>query len=633
MIAMNRSLNRKISCLLIIFGLFFGVISVKADTVPEEFRLSAVKFNGVKHVSKKELANTLAAKVPPKWKFWKPKPTLNRTDLEEDLLRIKQFYQRKGYYRATADFAIVEKDAAIPSTIAVTFTVTEGPPVVAQSIKFITEKHIDDISDQDLQTLFPLKLGQIFVTDLYNDGKKKLTEAYGNHGYPFADIKGKVIVSTEKNVADITLNINPGRLHTFGKIQITENKGYVKDVIIQRAMEFKEGEIYNADQINQSQRNLYNLDVFQVALIKPGKPVRDSDAVSMDVQLKPKKRRNVKLGVGYGNEDGVRLSGALTYRNPFGRAGSFSLNARRSDIIETIFGSYKQPYIFDAKTQLQANGGWTREKLDSYNNRQIFANATFLRNFKNSWVGRIGYNLELNTLEELKLTDPEEITKALAENEFLISSARAGLYRNTVDNDLNPTKGSLVSASVEYASQGLGSELTFFQPAVEFKKFYSLPKSLVLAGRIRFETIQETEDTDDIPIFKRLFLGGTYTVRGYGFQKLGPLDASGNPLGGQTSLLGNLEIRYPIFKNISGVAFLDVGHVNEAAFTVDAEDVRFACGAGLRYNTIIGPIRLDVGYKINPPTFGDVTDTTIPGEEDKEIEDRWKIHFSIGQTF
>ncbi len=615
--------------------MFVWIVSVEANTTetPRDFRLAAVKFVGVKHVSKKQLAEILAAKTPNKWKFWKPKPTLNRTDLEEDLLRIKQFYQRNGYYHANAEFTIAEKDATTPLTIAVTFTVTEGPPALIQSIELITEKQIDGISAPDLQTLFPLKIGQIFETDLYDDGKNELAKTYGNHGYPFADIKGKVIVNTEKNVADITLRIDPGRRHTFGKIKITENKGYVKDIVIQRAMQFKDGDIYNADKIEQSQRNLYNLDVFQVALIKPGKPVQDSDAVPMEIQLRPKKRRNVKFGVGYGNEDGVRLSGALTYRNPFGRAGKFSLNARRSDIIETIFGSYKQPYIFDAKTQLQANGGWTREKLDSYTSRQIFTNATFLRNFGNSWVGQIGYNLELHTLEELKLTDPEEIRKATAENEFLISSLRAGIIRNTVNNDINPTMGSLMSSSVEYASQVLGSELTFIQPAVEFKKFYSFPKSVVLAGRIRFETIQETEDTDDIPIFKRLFLGGTYSVRGYGFQKLGPLDADGNPLGGQTSLLGNLEIRYPIFKKISGVAFLDVGHVNEDAFTVDAEDVRFACGAGLRYNTIIGPIRLDVGYKINPPTFGDVANTPTPGQEDKEIEDRWKIHFSIGQTF
>ena len=151
-----------------------------------------------------------------------------------------------------------------------------------------------------------------------------------------------------------------------------------------------------------------------------------------------------------------------------------------------------------------------------------------------------------------------------------------------------------------------------------------------MAGRFRFEVIQETEDTDTIPIFKRLFLGGTNTVRGYGFQKLGPLDPNGKPLGGQTSLLGNLELRYPIYKKLSGVAFLDAGHVNRDPIEIDPDDLRFTGGAGLRYNTAIGPVRIDFGYKLNPPTLGDVATTTTP---DEDTEDRWKIHFSIGQTF
>ena len=109
-------MNRNIfSFLLAAMCMFIGVVSVEADTTTtsQDFRLATVKFVGVRQVSQKQLAENLAAKTPTKWKFWKPKPTLNRTDLEEDLLRIKQFYQRKGYYRATADFTIIEKDAAI----------------------------------------------------------------------------------------------------------------------------------------------------------------------------------------------------------------------------------------------------------------------------------------------------------------------------------------------------------------------------------------------------------------------------------------------------------------------------------------------------------------------------------------
>jgi outer membrane protein assembly factor BamA len=350
----------------------------------------------------------------------------------------------------------------------------------------------------------------------------------------------------------------------------------------------------------------------------------------VEIQLKPKKRQSVKFGVGYGNEDGLRLSGAWTYRNPLSRAGRLSVSARRSEILQTIFASYQQPYVFDAKTTLGSNAGFNRDILDSYNSRNIFANATFQRRFKSYWNGRLGYNLEMSTLEDLKLAVPEEIKQAQEENEFLISSVKFGVFRNTVDNDLDPTTGSFASFSLESASRIIGSELTFLQSAVEVKKYLPLRRKLVLAGRFRLEGIKETEDTDSIPVFKRLFLGGTNTVRGYGFQKLGPLDATGKPVGGRTAFLGNLEIRYPVYKKFSGVAFLDIGQVNPSSFTVNTDDMRFTCGAGIRYDTIVGPLRLDLGYKINPPKFGDVADTPTP---DEEIEDRWKIHFSIGQAF
>jgi outer membrane translocation and assembly module TamA len=154
----------------------------------------------------------------------------------------------------------------------------------------------------------------------------------------------------------------------------------------------------------------------------------------------------------------------------------------------------------------------------------------------------------------------------------------------------------------------------------------------VLAGRIRYETIQETEDTDLIPINKRLFLGGTNTVRGYGYQKLGPLDASGNPVGGQSALNGNIELRHPIYKKISGVAFIDMGFLGVDPLTFNGDELRFTGGVGLRYDTPVGPLRIDLGYKLNPPTVGDVTVSPVPNPDD-DIEDRWKIHFSIGQAF
>ena len=614
--------------------------------VPENFRLTGVKFVGVKNVSRKDLNKDLAARLPVRWKIWVPKPALKRADLDEDLVRIKQFYQHNGYYRTEAVYSVdVSKPAGpgvdsgrdkskdgVLADVTVTYTVTEGPPVLIETIDIHVEKPVDGIDESNLENSLPIQIGKIFVVDTYNASKKELSNIYGNQGYAFAEATGKVIVDPEVNTARIAFQIDPGTQYLFGDIQIKDNDGYVKDIVIHRAIRLKPGELYNSKKIEQSQRNLYNLDVFKVSLVNTGKPEPGSDTLPMEVQVKPKKRNSVKAGIGYGNEDGLRLSGGWSYRNLLGWGGKFSIDAKHSDLIDLVRGSYVQPYFMGERHTLNTNAGFQQDSLDSYTSRSIFTNAFFERKLTTHWRGKVGYNFDLSEITELKVTDPLDIADIQEGKNFLISAAQIGFFRDTADDDTDPTRGSSFSLSGQLATSLLGSELTFFQPYVEYKKYYSMFPRWVLAGRIRYDTIQETEDTNIIPINKRIFLGGTNTVRGYSYQKLGPLDAAGTPLGGQSAINGNIELRYPIFDKISGVVFVDMGFVGVDPFTVNSDQLRFTSGAGLRYNTPVGPLRLDFGYKLNPPTLGDVAVTPVPNPDD-DIEDRWKIHFSIGQAF
>ncbi len=608
---------KKIVFLLMILILFashaFGV--VEAD----KFKLAGVKFVGITNVSEKELSKTLAAKPFPRWKFWVPEPTFTFGDLEDDLLRIKQFYQAHGYYHTEVTFKTKKIKVRPIPLIHVTYTITEGPPVIIKAIVLKIRQEIDGVSEQDLLEPIPLKIGQIFEIANYREAKKVILKILGNKGHPLAELKGRVMINVDDNQADVTFDLNPGLGCIFGPVSILQDDTYVKDVVIYRAISFKQGETYSTDKVDESRRNLFDLDIFKLALIKPGKPAKDQNAVPMIVQVKPKKRQSIKIGVGYGSEDGFRVKGAWTYRNVWGWAGKLSVSAKRSDLIENSQIEYIQPYFLDEKNALLSTAGFQREKFESHTNRKVFANASFNRKFKKNWTWTAGYNLEVNRIEDLYITDPEEIERIAADSNYMISSMDSEVVRDTTDSDLYPTKGSLVSVSIELASNIFGSEIDFFKPALELVRYQPITDNILLAGRIGFQTIQEVEDTEDIPIFKRLFLGGSNTVRGYGYQKLGPMDENGKPLGGLTSVNANLELRYPIYNKISGVVFLDMGLLDEESFRQDLSDMRYGCGAGIRYNTIIGPVRVDLGYKLNPPR--------------EEIEDRWMIHFSIGQAF
>lgn len=612
---------------LLLSALLGFTVSAAAADPPDAFTVHRLDFKGIRSVSKKELSKTLAIKLPPRWKFWLPKPAVTLQELQDDTLRIKQFYRDQGFYHTEVKYEIgavsgqdfePSRAKPLPPDLHITFTVAEGPPTLVESIKLEISPEMEKQIETELLQALPLKPGRVFKTADYREAKKIISKKLGNKGYPFAGLTGRVAVNTQRNSAQASFTVTPGRQYTFGAVTIEKTDTPVKDIVVMRAITFSTGALYSTDKVESSQRNLYNLDVFRMALVKPEAPDPEADSVPMTIQLKPKKRQNVRLGVGYGTEDGFRVKGAWTYRNLWGWAGKFSLSAKRSDLIENVQADYMQPYFLDDRNTLRTKAGFEQEKFVSYTNRKIFADAGIVRSFRPDWSLSAGYNLELNKLVDIKLTLPEELEAASSENNYLISSLIGGLNYNTADNTLDPKKGSAFSISAEWASNLFGSEISYFKPSLELKRYQPLAGELILAGRLQIETLQ-TDDAAGIPIFKRLFLGGSNTVRGYGYQKLPPLDTNGNPLGGLSGFNANAELRHPLYWKISGVIFLDMGFLNEDYFQYNFSDMRYSCGAGIRYNTILGPLRLDLGYKLNPP------------EEDTDSS--WRVHFSIGQAF
>ena len=616
-----------ILCLLILTGFSVSASGMEPNS---QFRLSALRFVGIESVSKNDLVKTLALQAPSVWKFWLKPTVFSAEDLREDVLRIKQFYQDRGYYHTAAAYQIEAAENGdatatpqpkkeVPPSTNVTFTITEGPPVLVEAINIAVQPEIEKPAVKDLLNLLPLKTGRVFETEAYRDAKKAILKACGNSGYPFANLTGKVTVNTETNSVRVFFSLDPKKQYRFGPLTILPNDTGVKDIVIVRAISFKEGELYVADKVDQSRRNLFGLDMFRLALIKPEAPDPDALSVPITVRLTPKKSQNFRFGIGYGTEDGLRLKGAWTYRNLWGWAGKTSISAKRSDLIENIQANYIQPYFLDAKNTLRSKAGFERENYDSYTNRKVFGTAGLERNFMKHWTVAGGYNLEVNNLENIKITDPEELEKLSHQNIYFISSLQTGLIYDGTDNTLDPKKGSFASISAEWASDLLGSEINFVRPALELKGYEPMFENITFAVRVRFETIQ-SDDPGSIPIFKRLFLGGSNTVRGYDFQKIPPLDDTGNPLGGLSSLNANLEVRFPVYQKLSGVIFWDMGLLDQDYFRYDPREMLYTCGGGIRYNTIVGPLRLDFGYKLNPP-------------ESIQKIDRWRIHFSIGQAF
>ncbi|MBC2715108.1 MAG: BamA/TamA family outer membrane protein [Desulfobacteraceae bacterium] len=655
---MQRNNILKVLLLPAFVFLFFTGAALSAETENLRFKVRHVDFVGINLIKENKLAQSLSVQAPPFWKFWESHPVVSKQDVEEDVLRIKQHYQSQGYYQATVEYFLTPvkpenkpprgKDSGISPKQAsnsskdieneivpeydVTFKIVKGDPVIIRDIAINCLCEIEAIKEEQLREQFTIKTGRIFVTADYEESKINIKKSLGDKAYPFAKVTGRAMVDLNNNMADITFDIDPGLLYYFGDIRISGHEEFVREKVIRRAVTFKGGERYSDKELDKSRRNLFDLSIFKTAVIRTGDPNTDNQTVPIEVQVKPRKKQSVKLGVGYGTDDGLRLQTSWSYRNLTGRADIFSLRAKHSDIEENLRAEYKLPYFLSVRNNLITIVEYKREQEDYYTLQQLRSDINIYRKLKRNWFAAIGYNLEMNRPKDINIEDLDGILDPRDTEDYLVSSVRFNIQHNTIDDVLNARQGSAVIFSFEKASGALGSEIAYNRPGIEAKAFIPIPWGCVLSGRAEFRTMEETEDTDYIPISKQFFLGGSKSVRGYEYEKLGVIDENDVlvDISGLSSFLCNVELRYPIYKKLSGVVFLDMGFLGLDSYTFDLKNLRYTSGLGLRINTIIGPIQLDWGYKLNPAKS---TASDDPILIDFFETDRWYIHFNIGQAF
>ncbi|NOY70284.1 MAG: BamA/TamA family outer membrane protein [Deltaproteobacteria bacterium] len=605
----------------------------------QQYRVCGVALNGVGFMEKADLLQTLVTRSRPSWKFWTPWPKVNEKDLDDDVLRILKFYHDRGYFLASARYEkkIVdsekcalraesgEESPAAPCRIKVIFHVQKGLPVAVGTIGWEISGESLTISAARLEKEIKLSVGKIFTSEDYEVSKVAVGKFLANRGYPFADITGKVRIDLKARRADVLFYVKMGRVHTFGDIRIKGNNGFVKKSVFDRAMTIVPGKPYDGRKIDESRSALFNLGVFDAALIQAEKPAPNKEAVPIRVRVKPKKRHSVEAGVGYGTDDGIRLRGAWRYRNLTGHADRFSISARRSNRLEAVSADYRYPYFLDRKNILKAGAGLQTDDETFYDLRTIYGETSVRRRFSGVWSGLV--TCRFSVLDPNNVSSGATGVYTDTRSRFRVSSVTAELDFNQMDNELSPTSGSYVNLSIETASSAIGSGLSYYRPEFEGAAYIPVLPGVVLAGHVFFRTIHETEDTPDIPIFLKSFMGGSKTVRGYGYHRLNVYDNDIMvALGGLSAALANLELRYPVFGDFSGVVFVDAGALSSKTLDIDWRNARYTCGAGLRYHTVIGPIQADIGYKFNPPKgsalTGEAAETT-----------RWHFHLNIGHAF
>jgi outer membrane protein insertion porin family len=194
-----------------------------------------------------------------------------------------------------------------------------------------------------------------------------------------------------------------------------------------------------------------------------------------------------------------------------------------------------------------------------------------------------------------------------------------------VDDQLNPSRGYLAAISLEQAGGWLPGSYNYFSTIGEVRGYYTPHERVTVAARARYGAIAPFGPASDVPFFKRFFLGGATSLRGWGRYEVAPLSGSGLPLGGNSLFESSVEVRAQVWGNLGLVAFVDAGTVWSEAWSARFGDLLYDAGPGVRYETPIGPLRLDFAYQLRQ-----LEGLRIDGELQKRP---WRIHFSIGHAF
>ena len=575
----------------------------------EKIRIKSLRFSGNKKISADKLRDQMETNQESWFSFLDESGIYKKDILKIDLLRLEAYYQDHGYLRATAQEPKIDIDKK-NKEINILIPINEGSKY---RVGKLTSKSDDRVSEEDILKAIQIKNGDIYSLAKVRQGILNVSDLYSERGFAFADVSPLTKINENTRTVDVSIEVERGRKTYVGEISMVGNTR-TQDNVIRREFRLKEGELFDSVKLRRTKQRINNLQFFEDVKIDTSRG-KEPDLIDITTTVTEKPTGSVNVGAGFSSTENLIFNAGISQNNFLGRGQrvvfSTNLSSRRTDFNLSL----TDPRIFD--TELSAGIDAFNRKTDyySYKARNTGAGIRFGKSLsEHDWAG-LNYNFS-----HTKITDVVKITSYLKNETRNTSRISPTFIRDTRDNFLNPSTGS--RHVVRFGLAGLGGA-KFHKMSYEGSRYWPIVGKLVgmVHGMIAWADGYADED---LPAFERYYMGGPKSLRGYTIRDVGPKDSEGNPLGGNQSLLLNLELQYPFTKGFRGFAFYDRGqlygagdNISSTSETWDLLDMRDSVGVGLRFMSPFGPIGFAYGLKLDQAT----------GEESGEF------HFSAGNSF
>ncbi len=572
--------------------------------------VSSINFIGNQSFSRGRLLELMETKPVNPFAF-RFKPPFSEDVLKEDVKKIRDFYRSEGFLEAQVDYSIKKEG----NRYEIDIKIQEGQRYKLSDLRI--EGNTLYAYSELVGDLLRKNRGGYYRREVIDKIKENIKRRYSEIGFLGVFVEEIEMVDRQNKRVNVTLKVQEGEPVYVDRIEVQGNYES-RDYVIRRELRFQEGELANQREIERSRTRIFNLGYYQDVSIEPF----PSFGNNWDFTARVRERFTGQFSVGLGYNQVTGLSGFVSLRkgNFLGTGDIIGISLSYGSRFKENAFSYTKKWFLNQPIDLTTSVYDRRVEYSTYTVERTGVDFILSREFAEFWRASAGVSLQ-----KVKYSNISPDASPLVKEEAGTRESRKltfGLSRDTRDNYLFPSSGSLTELGYSVAVPVLGGNEKFNRITLSHQQFFKdvwLDTGFILALRGSVGIV-EPYGGKRVPLDERFFVGGDFTIRGYRYGYAGPLDPNTkDPIGSKKQVIVTTEANYPIYKNILYLGvFYDTGLGFNDWNELKRENLRGGYGAGIRFVTPIAPIKLDWAFKTKK----------VPGDESRS-----RIHFVLGFYF
>ncbi len=601
-----------------------GGVSIvyKINEGPKE-TISSVEISGNENIESKVIKKRIFSS-PRRFYSFGQRGLFIREDVQKDAERIKLIYLNDGYLDARVSGPELKHDRE-KNSYEVNFTVEEGQRYFVSRISLQGIEPPPEVNREKLLYGLRLQKGEPYGSGKLGADISLITSLYANKGYANANVEPSVkkeVTEDGKSGVSVTFTVEKGEVFYINRINISGNDKTV-DKVIRRQIPIVEGDLYKAENLTPIKPFIGRLGFFDTAAIEVStrQSEKNPDELDVNVSVRETSTAQFNVGAGISSVEDFILFGSIQESNLFGYGKTLQASVNFGDITDTYSFRYRDINFLDTEWSLDVSSSHIERDYDDYDTVTNGVTLGIGRSLYRQLHGSIYYRLE-----ELEIRNPSSVavSAGIVESSGILSALGASINWDNRDNYIFPRNGYRTSVSYEHSGP-FGGDTDLSKLVVESNAWVPLVKGSFVALKVRYDKLFLRGENNSHAIDERLFLGGSYDLRGFDYRDILPESEGDNLIqGGTERIFGKVDLVVPLFEPLGffGILFYDIGNVfapespGGSSISVNPSDLRQDFGYGFWWRSPLGLIKIEIGYPIDR----------------KSSEDRKQVNFSIGAS-